>query len=112
MPQSRYKLFRGPSSYLVRRRKLRGIDIDDSGIRSAKLVAMRVSFGINIFCEIEPFPARLRKSDQFFQPVRASCLQVDTSVEALQDLVDGSIERKLVAPGMYARFRFAGSPYL
>ena len=62
------ELFGGPARTSPER-EAGGVDVDDVGVRRTKLVAVRVSLGVNFLGQRQTVAAGFSQADQFLKPV-------------------------------------------
>ena len=108
VPDGAGELRAGPRVHDVGGGELGAVDVDDAGVRRAELVHVREGVGVNLFREREAVATSLGQADEFFEPRRASGLEVDARAGALERAADDGVEAELVAAAVDAEFQVPG----
>src|SRR5580698_1834466 len=99
VPKRGRVLFGRPERHCVWQGQFCGMDINDGGVGRAKLFAVFVSLCVDLLCQCETIAARCGEADELFEPRGACGLEMDACVKLANRVVDGCVDRKLVAAG-------------
>jgi hypothetical protein len=110
--ESRNVLLGRPTANLVRRRKLRRVNVDHGGVRRRKFIAAREGFGINLLGQRQTVATGFCQADQLFQPRGSGGFEVHTCLEPLHRGMNGRVDRKLITARVDAQFEIFGQAIL